>query len=216
MRKNFIITIITLAIAGLGFCIWQIFTREEPKVIKIYKTVTPDSNLAQKSPNKKSKDTAYPVHPHPHTETRQEESVLSQNESSIEAAQTEEEEMMVTPKTDWTKDIPSTSPMPSTWKDLNTSPPDLSPQERHRNQLLKSHGDIPEVHTFIDIYYRMKDNPVTFDEMLTMQELMYFFYPNEANRKGIEAIRALRDQVGGGTIIEPSSSIPSEIHRELK
>ena len=106
--------------------------------------------------------------------------------------------------------MPSPAPE-SASEDMDTEISDLSSKERHRQQLRKTHGDIPEVDQFINLYSRMKEGPIKAGEMLIMQELMYFFYPNEANERGIEAIRRLVDQAGADTLVYPApSSLPPD------
>ena len=196
-RSMFLTMVIGLVvIAAIGLSLWGMFAKNEPKVIKIYKETTPLPKSSQRTVD----ENEHP-HPHPHTDETQLETVPDLVEFTVEGVDTtdlsdaEEEKT-----TNWTEEVPVVTPDPDVWKDPNTDKPRLTQKEQHLAKLLKSHGDIPEVHMFIDIYYRMKGpEPITMDEMLTMQELLYFFSPSEANRRGVEEIRALRAEASGDT-----------------
>lgn len=209
MNRNMFLTMVIglVVIAAIALSLWGMFAKNEPKVIKIYKETTPIPKSSQRSVSEDEH-----VHPHPHTDEIQRETVLDDPSefSTIDSVETTLLPDVEAEKTaDWTVAPSSTSPQPDVWEDPNTDKPQLTQKEQHLAKLLKSHGDIPEVHMFIDIYYRMKGpEPITMDEMLTMQELLYFFSPTEANRRGVEDIRALRAEASGDTVIYNVDNLP--------
>ena len=60
--------------------------------------------------------------------------------------------------------------------ELNADP--YEKHERHREMLIKKHGDIPEVHAFIDQWITIERRlPRTAEDHLRFLELMKYFYP---------------------------------------
>ena len=206
MNRNIVLTtIIGIVIIAIGLSLWLMFAQNEPKVITIYKETTPLPKSSQRSVGE---DEHEHPHPHPHIDEMP-ETVPDLAEFTVESVTTHIPDVGEEKTADWTEEAPAVAPEPDVWQDPNTDKPQLTQKEQHRAKLLKSHGDIPEVDMLIDIYYRMKGpEPITMDEMLTMQELMYFFSPSEANRRGVEDIRALREEAGGDTLVYNVNNFP--------
>lgn len=68
----------------------------------------------------------------------------------------------------------------------------LPPLEGLKARLLKKHGDIPEIHKYIELRRkRLNREQLTMAEALALSELLYYFNPTERNRKSLELRRRL-------------------------
>lgn len=96
------------------------------------------------------------------------------------------------------------------WEDPNTASTnyrDMDPEEyaeHWREKLKEQHGDIPEVDMFIQLHLALhKKEPMKLDDHVTFVELLNFFYPSGDNAKGLEEIKAYREELGGDTLLMP-------------
>ncbi len=80
-----------------------------------------------------------------------------------------------------------------TWKFPSIT---ASNKDAIREGLIQKHGEIPEIEQFIDLYHRAQEEEgLLLDEAIVMHELLYFFYPSEANRKGLKEIKAIKESL---------------------
>ena len=106
-----------------------------------------------------------------------------------------------------TIDTPETSKPPrrqpaptqsNTKEAVNKKPP--KPLETLKNRLIKTHGDIPLVHTYIELRRKeLNREPMTMDEVSTLWEAIMVFNPTPANQKSYELIKRLSSQADPGT-----------------
>ena len=96
------------------------------------------------------------------------------------------------------------------WEDPNTAGVnyrDMDPEvyaEHWRGKLKEAHGDIPEVDMFIGLHLALhKKELMPLDDHVLFVELLNFFYPGPENAKGLEEIKAYREEIGGDTILTP-------------
>ena len=76
----------------------------------------------------------------------------------------------------------------------------LSPSEKMRARLVKIHGDIPEVDTFMDLDRRLvKSANLTIEESLEHFRLMAFFHPSEQNVHAYEYMKKLYAEADPGS-----------------
>ena len=69
------------------------------------------------------------------------------------------------------------------------------PLETLKKMLIEEHGDIPLVHTYIDLRRKeLNKEPLTMDEVSTLWDAIMVFNPTPANRKTYELIKRLSSQ----------------------
>ena len=94
--------------------------------------------------------------------------------------------------------IPLASAKSSTKEDLKTKPP--KPLETLQKKLIEEHGDIPLVHTYIELRRKeLNREPMTIDEVSTLWDAIMVFNPTPANQKTYELIKRLSSQADPGT-----------------
>lgn len=76
---------------------------------------------------------------------------------------------------------------------LKTEP--AKPFETLKKQLIKKHGDIPLVHTYIKLRKKeLNREPMTMDEVSTLWDAIMVFNPTPANKESYELIKQLSSQ----------------------
>ncbi len=94
--------------------------------------------------------------------------------------------------------IPLASAKPSTKEDVKAPP--RKPLETLKKKLIEEHGDIPLVHTYIELRRKeLNREPMTMDEVSTLWDAIMVFNPTPANRKTYELIKRLSSQADSGT-----------------
>ena len=82
--------------------------------------------------------------------------------------------------------------------DLMPDPPE--PFEGLKKKLIEKHGDIPLIHTYIELRKKRLDRQqMTMDEVSTLWEAIMFFNPTPANQKTYELIKRLSSQADPGS-----------------
>ncbi len=77
--------------------------------------------------------------------------------------------------------------------DLMPEPPE--PFEGLKKELIEKHGDIPLIHTYIELSKKRLDRQqMTMDEVSTYWEAKMFFNPTPSNQKSYELIKRLSSQ----------------------
>lgn len=83
--------------------------------------------------------------------------------------------------------------------DNDQMPEPHTPFEALREKLIEEHGDIPLVHTYIEL--RKKEHnkePMTMDEVSTLWDAIMVFNPTPANKRSYELIKRLSSQADPG------------------
>ena len=94
--------------------------------------------------------------------------------------------------------VPLASAKSSTKEDLKEKPP--KPLETLKKKLIEEHGDIPLVHTYIELRKKeLNREPMTMDEVSTLWDAIVVFNPTPANRKTHKLIKRLSSQADPGT-----------------
>lgn len=94
--------------------------------------------------------------------------------------------------------IPPASSKSSTKEDVKVKSP--KSLETLKKKLIEEHGDIPLVHTYIELRRKeLNKEPMTMDEVSTLWDAIMVFNPTPANRKTHELIKRLSSQADPGT-----------------
>lgn len=74
------------------------------------------------------------------------------------------------------------------------------PFETLKKKLIKKHGDIPLVHTYIELRKKeLNREPMTMDEVSTLWDAIMVFNPTPANKKTYQIIKHLSSQADPGS-----------------
>ncbi len=157
--------------------------KEQTPLVKERTTEKPDAAFIEDD-----EDISEPPHSPPNrTSTAETDtpSIETDNDTPLSSALTADKEPV------WTKDEEiNTVPAVPAWE---LPPTTASNKEAIRKGLIEKHGEIPEIEQFIDLYHRSQEEEgILLDEAIVLHELLYFFYPSEANRKGLEEIKAIK------------------------
>jgi hypothetical protein len=129
-------------------------------------------------------------HPHPHEQTTDTD---TQAEASDDSDPND------------TQIVSGTDPQTES---LKADPP--KPFETLKKKLIKEHGDIPLVHTYIELRRKeLNREPMTMAEVSTLWDAIMVFNPTPANKKSYELIKRLASQADPGTfkvIYDPEAS----------
>ena len=111
---------------------------------------------------------------------------------------------------DWRTDAirpPAHRPQIDPWRSTaagkaqSTEGPDIT-TEQLRAQLVKRFGDIPQVHTFVDLDERYEQGALfTYDEYILYMESAYYLFPLEKTAEAIRTLKSLRRMNPGVTPI---------------
>ena len=94
--------------------------------------------------------------------------------------------------------VPLASAKSSAKGDVKAKPP--KPLETLKKRLIKKHGDIPLVHTYIKLRRKeLNREPMTMDEVSTLWDAIMVFNPTPANKKTYELIKRLSSQADPNT-----------------
>lgn len=94
--------------------------------------------------------------------------------------------------------VPLASAKSSTKGDVKAKP--SKPLETLKKRLIEKHGDIPLVHTYIELRRKeLNREPMTMDEVSILWDAIMVFNPTPANKKTYELIKRLSSQADPNT-----------------